>query len=88
MDGGAWWAIVHGAAKSQTQLSDFTFFLNDRKVFPDPLPQHLKITGLVRRFLRRRNMSSSNIHCCYIIISTEFKEKQTLEQDELFCCDH
>ena len=24
MDGGAWWAIVHGVAKSQTQLSDFT----------------------------------------------------------------
>ena len=27
MDGGAWWAAVHGLAKSQTQLSDFTFFL-------------------------------------------------------------
>ena len=25
MDGGAWWAAVHGIAKSQTQLSDFTF---------------------------------------------------------------
>ena len=25
MDGGAWWAPVHGVAKSQTQLSDFTF---------------------------------------------------------------
>ena len=24
MDGGAWWATVHGVAKSQTQLSDFT----------------------------------------------------------------
>ena len=23
MDGGAWWASVHGAARSQTQLSDF-----------------------------------------------------------------
>ena len=26
MDGGAWWAVVHGVAKSRTQLSDFTFF--------------------------------------------------------------
>ena len=26
MDGGAWWATVHGVAKSQTQLNDFTFF--------------------------------------------------------------
>ena len=25
MDGGAWWATVHGAAKSLTWLSDFTF---------------------------------------------------------------
>ena len=24
-DGGAWWAAVHGVAKSQTRLSDFTF---------------------------------------------------------------
>ena len=24
-DGGAWWAAVHGIAKSQAQLSDFTF---------------------------------------------------------------
>ena len=25
MDGGAWWAAVHGVAKSQTRLSDFPF---------------------------------------------------------------
>ena len=25
MDGGAWWAVVYGVAKSRTQLSDFTF---------------------------------------------------------------
>ena len=25
MDGGAWWAAVHGVMKSQTRLSDFTF---------------------------------------------------------------
>ena len=25
MDGGAWWAAVHGVAKSQTRLNDFTF---------------------------------------------------------------
>ena len=25
MDGGAWWAAVHGVAKSQTRLSDFRF---------------------------------------------------------------
>ena len=26
LDGGAWWATVHGVTKSWTQLSDFTFF--------------------------------------------------------------
>ena len=25
MEGGAWWASVHGVARSRTQLSDFTF---------------------------------------------------------------
>ena len=25
MDGGAWWAAVHGVAKSRAQLSDFAF---------------------------------------------------------------
>ena len=25
MDGGAWWATVHGVAKSRTRLIDFTF---------------------------------------------------------------
>ena len=27
MDRGAWWATVHGVAKSRTRLSDFTFIL-------------------------------------------------------------
>ena len=31
-------------------------------------------------------MSLSNIHCCYIVISTALKEKHTAEQDELSCC--
>ena len=25
MDGGAWWAAVHGVAKNQARLNDFTF---------------------------------------------------------------
>ena len=25
MDGGAWWAAVHGVTKSQIRMSDFTF---------------------------------------------------------------
>ena len=39
MDGGAWWAAVHGVAKSQTRLSDFTFtFMHwKRKWQPTPV---------------------------------------------------
>ena len=29
MDGGAWQATVHGVAKSQTQLSNFTYLVED-----------------------------------------------------------
>ena len=46
---------------------------------------HFKMTVLIRRLLRRRNMSLSRIYCCYIIIGTDFKENHILEQDELFC---
>ena len=28
MDGGAWWAAVHGVVRSRTRLSDFTFFFH------------------------------------------------------------
>ena len=41
MDGGAWWAAVHGVAKSQTWLSDFTLIFNfmhwRRKWQPTPV---------------------------------------------------
>ena len=43
MDGGAWWAAVHGVAKSQIRLSDFTFtfhFLHWRRKWP-PTPVFL-----------------------------------------------
>ena len=30
MDGGAWWATVHGVAKSWTQLSNLTFNIHLR----------------------------------------------------------
>ena len=31
MDGGAWWATVHGVAKGRTRLSDFTFTLDSER---------------------------------------------------------
>ena len=37
MDGGAWWPAVHGVAKSQTRLSDFTFMHWRGKWQPTPV---------------------------------------------------
>ena len=38
MDGEAWWATVHGVAKSQTRLSDFTHLIRFKNVYcPDGL---------------------------------------------------
>ena len=37
MDGGAWWATVHGVAKSQIRLSNFTFTHWRRKWQPTPV---------------------------------------------------
>ena len=41
MDRGAWWAAVHGVAKSQARLSDFTFTFHfhalEKKWQPTPV---------------------------------------------------
>ena len=41
MDGGAWWAAVHGVAKSRTRLSDFTFTFHfpalEKAMHPTPV---------------------------------------------------
>ena len=41
MDGGAWWAAVHGVAASRTRLSDFTFAFHfhalEKKREPTPV---------------------------------------------------
>ena len=37
MDGGAWWATVHGVAQSWTRLSDFTSTNWRRKWQPTPV---------------------------------------------------
>ena len=41
MDGGAWWAAVHGVAEGWTQLSDFTFTFHfhalEKEMAPTPV---------------------------------------------------
>ena len=46
MGGGAWWAAVHGVAKSRTRLSDFTFtFLHWRRKWQPTPVLALRIPG-------------------------------------------
>ena len=47
MDGGAWWATVHGVAKSWTQLSEFTFtFTFHFHVLEKEMATHSSVLGL------------------------------------------
>ena len=48
MDGGAWRPTVHGVAKSQTQLSDFTHSLTKFVIACLPRSKHLLISGMGR----------------------------------------
>ena len=43
MDGGAWWAVVHGVTKSRTRLSDFTFTFHSHALEKEwqPIPLFL-----------------------------------------------
>ena len=38
MDGGAWWAAVHGVTQSQTRLSDFTFTFHSHALEKEMAP--------------------------------------------------
>ena len=45
MDGEAWWAAVHGVAKSQTRLSDFTFTFHFHALEKE-MATHSSVLGL------------------------------------------
>ena len=45
MDGGAWWAAVHGVAKSRTRLNDFTFTFHFHALEKE-MATHSSVLGL------------------------------------------
>ena len=45
MDGGSWWAAVHGVVKSRTRLSDFTFTFHFHALEKD-MATHSSVLGL------------------------------------------
>ena len=92
MDGGAWWAAVHGVTKSQTLLSDFTFIHRRRKWQPTPvfLPGESRGWGsLVGCLLWGRTESDTTeatqqqqqqIQEQEIILKREFKPKALIQR--------
>ena len=45
MDGGAWWAAVHGIAKSQTRLNDVTFTFHFRALEKEMATHSILLPG-------------------------------------------
>ena len=73
MDGGAWWATVHGVTKSRTQLSDFAFtfhiFLTlSRDIYQDICVCSLSAYILYARIYVDRHM------CTYICVCFFFTQ--------------
>ena len=80
MDGGAWWAAVHGVTKSRTRLSDFTFTFHfhslEKEMATHSNVLAWRIPGMAepgrlpsmvsqsRTRLKRLSSSSSTYHIC------------------------
>ena len=84
MDGGAWWAAVHGVAKSQTRLSDFTFTFHfslwcigegngnplQCSCLENPRDRGAAVYGLIVHFILMLNIISFSGLCLCICSST------------------
>ena len=68
--GEAWWATVHGVAKSQTRVSDFTFTFHFIHIWiavcyiQKRTTQHCQIATLQEKFLRKtpKGVEEPNTH--------------------------
>ena len=74
MDGGAWWAAVHGVAKSRAQLSDFTFtFMHWRRKWqPTPV------------FLPGESQGWGSLVGCRLWGCTESDTPEATEQQQVY----
>ena len=72
MDGGAWWATVHGVAKSWTRLSVFTFFLSFKgRVKRLPAIRETRVQSLGREDPLEKEMATHSSILAWIIPWTE-----------------
>ena len=90
MDGGAWWAAVHGVAKSQTRLSDFTFAFHfhalekamatHSSVLAWRIPGTGELGGLPSMGSHRVGYDWSNLAACHKHHSPHFTDEETERQ--------
>ena len=78
MDGGAWWAIVHGVTKSQTQLRDITFTF----IFHCTDTQHFVYLLVSWRIFKLFPLFGYEC-CCYEVLCRSFVWK-SLSHVQLF----
>ena len=71
MDREAWHAVVHGAAKSQTRLSDWTELCSSvyHVFFLAPLCTELWCWGIAAFFMLSSHLSDSDFPCCLLASS-------------------
>ena len=94
MDGGAWWAAVHGVAKSRTRLSDFIFAFHFHALEKEMATHSMFLPGESQgrgslvgcrlwvaqsRTRLKRLSSSSSITVALIIVITVIVIKETVE---------
>ena len=88
MDGGAWWATVHGVAKSQTRLSDFTFTFHfhalEKEMAPHSSVLAWRIPGMGERGWaaiygvaqsRTRLKQQQQQHRAYWVCGSQFRQE-------------
>ena len=99
MDGGAWWAAVHGVAKSRTRLSNFTFTFHFHALEKEMAthssvlawripgtgePRGLPVYGVAQSRTRLKQLSSSSSHT--LCFRTAFKKKNLTRLVTIFPC--
>ena len=76
MDGGAWWATVHGVAKSRTQLSDFS--LCKKYMFDCMYSPFTRVTYILTFSPASAAFSQSYLKCCLQSYSLHFAPQKDL----------
>ena len=62
MDGGAWWAAVHGVAMSQTRLTDFIFTFHFHALEEEMAPHSSVLAWRIPRTGDPRGLPSTGLH--------------------------